>query len=82
MDQALQTTSYAHHQPPAVSAGTLSMGQRALYVTGGLFLAAAAAKPRPNHFLSLLALGAGVYLAWRGAQGNCPVKAMIDNNMA
>jgi hypothetical protein len=48
-----------------------------MYMLGGLVLAAAGAKPRPNMLLSLIALGAGAYLAWRGAEGSCPVKAMI-----
>ncbi|HWL79359.1 MAG TPA: hypothetical protein VNR89_00260 [Roseomonas sp.] len=57
--------------------GELSSGERALYVVAGLVMAAAAAKPRPNPLLNVLALGAGAYLAWRGAEGSCPVKAML-----
>jgi hypothetical protein len=60
-------------------AGTLSTSERGMYMLGGLVLAAAGAKPRPNMLLSLLALGAGAYLAWRGAEGTCPVKAMITS---
>jgi hypothetical protein len=55
----------------------LSTGERAAYVIGGLGLAAAAAKPRPNMVLNVVALAAGVYLAWRGAEGYCPVKAAL-----
>ena len=45
-------------------------------------VAAAGAKPRPNPLLSVAALGAGAYLAWRGAEGSCPLKAMIDDERA
>ncbi|MDB5595204.1 MAG: hypothetical protein JWM36_2165 [Hyphomicrobiales bacterium] len=55
----------------------LSTGERIVYVLGGLGLAAAAAKPRPNPLLNVLALAAGSYLAWRGANGYCPVKAAL-----
>ncbi|MDB5649032.1 MAG: hypothetical protein JWL62_552 [Hyphomicrobiales bacterium] len=55
----------------------LSTGERIAYVLGGLGLAAAAAKPRPNPLLNVLALAAGSYLAWRGAEGYCPVKAAL-----
>ncbi|MBE9606754.1 hypothetical protein IAI18_17955 [Acetobacteraceae bacterium H6797] len=58
-------------------AGHLSTGERAVYVIGGLLLAAAGAKPRPNPLLNVAALAVGGYLAWRGAEGNCPAKAMI-----
>jgi hypothetical protein len=40
----------------------------------GLGIAAAAAQPRPNKFLSLAALVIGAGLAIRGATGHCPVK--------
>jgi uncharacterized membrane protein len=63
-------------------AGTLTFLQRTLYVMGGLALAAVAAKPRPNPALSIVALGAGAYLAWRGAEGTCPVKAAIEDHTA
>lgn len=43
----------------------------------GLGLAAAAAKPRHNVLVSVLALLGGSYLAWRGYVGNCPVKAAL-----
>jgi uncharacterized membrane protein len=55
----------------------LSAGERAASVALGLMLAAAGAKPRPNMLLNLLALGAGSYLAYRGATGYCPVKAAL-----
>jgi uncharacterized membrane protein len=55
-------------------AASLSLGQRTVYVLAGLALAAAGAKPRPNPLLNVLALGAGSYLAWRGAEGTCPIK--------
>ena len=57
--------------------GQLTFAQRALYVAGGLLLAAAGAKPRPNPILNVVALAAGGYLAWRGAEGSCPVKASL-----
>lgn len=57
--------------------GELSFGERVLSATGGLVLAAAAAKPRPNHVLSALALAAGAFLAYRGATGYCPIKAAL-----
>jgi uncharacterized membrane protein len=55
----------------------LSAMERGAYIAAGLGLAAAAAKPRPNPLLSVLALAAGSYLAWRGAKGNCPIKAAL-----
>ncbi|WP_208863875.1 hypothetical protein [Roseomonas gilardii] len=84
MDQpATQPMPYGNQpydsQLPARTNGdgdaTLSLGQRAIYVVAGLALAAAGAKPRPNPLLNILALGAGSYLAWRGAEGTDPVKA-------
>jgi uncharacterized membrane protein len=57
----------------------LSAGERTLSVVIGLTLAAAGAKPRPNMLLNLLALGAGSYLAYRGATGYCPVKAALTD---
>ena len=59
------------------SAGGLSMMERAISAGAGLALAAAAAKPRPDPALSVLALGAGVFLAYRGAVGYCPLKAAL-----
>ncbi|WP_131194548.1 YgaP-like transmembrane domain [Lichenihabitans psoromatis] len=53
----------------------ISMGERSLSVVGGLVLAAAAAKPRPNPLLNIAALAIGSYLAYRGATGFCPIKA-------
>ncbi|MBM6596250.1 YgaP-like transmembrane domain [Microvirga pudoricolor] len=55
----------------------LSTLERGAYIAVGLGLAAAAAKPRPNPLLNVLALAAGSYLAWRGAKGSCPVKAVF-----
>ena len=62
-----------NHDP----AGELSMKERALSTGAGLFLAATAAKPRPNKLLSLLALGLGIALAYRGTTGYCGVKAAL-----
>ncbi|WP_306461767.1 hypothetical protein [Salinarimonas soli] len=53
------------------------MTQRGLYIAGGLGLAAAAAQPRPNPLLNLLALAGGAYLVLSGYQGHCPVKAAL-----
>ena len=58
-------------------AGDLSMQERAISTGIGLFLAASAAKPRPNKMLSLLALLGGAALAYRGATGHCQVKAAL-----
>ncbi|MBA1158599.1 DUF2892 domain-containing protein [Vibrio parahaemolyticus] len=55
----------------------LSTVERGAYMLAGLGLAAAAAKPRPNPLLNILALAGGSYLAWRGYVGNCPVKAAL-----
>ncbi len=60
------------HEP-----GVLSMTERTISTVIGLALAAAAAKPRPNAFLSLLALAGGAALAYRGATGYCPLKAAL-----
>jgi threonine/homoserine/homoserine lactone efflux protein len=57
----------------------LSTTERALYIVGGLGLAAAGAKPRPNPLLNILALAGGAYIAWRGYVGQCPVKAMLTD---
>ena len=70
-----QTTQPARAAPS--SAGALSLEQRAFYIVGGLMLAAAGVRPRPNKLLSLAAFGIGAYLAWRGTQGSDPVKAAI-----
>ena len=56
----------------------LSSGERVLSVLAGLGLTSIAAQPRPNIFLSMLALGAGSYLAYRGATGYCLVKASFQ----
>lgn len=55
----------------------LSTTERGVYMLVGLGLAAAAAKPRPNLLLNVLALAGGSFLAWRGYVGNCPVKAAL-----
>ncbi len=57
----------------------LSTTERAVSIVIGLGLAAAAAQPRPNKFLSLAALIAGSLLAIRGATGHCAVKAMVTD---
>ncbi|KQO57000.1 MULTISPECIES: DUF2892 domain-containing protein [unclassified Methylobacterium] len=53
----------------------LSTTERAVSVVLGLGIAAAAAQPRPNKWLSLAALVVGAGLAIRGATGHCPVKS-------
>jgi uncharacterized membrane protein len=60
------------HEP-----GVLSMTERAVSTVIGLALAGAAAKPRPNAVLSMLALAGGAALAYRGATGYCPLKAAL-----
>jgi uncharacterized membrane protein len=60
------------------SDGHIELPERAISVAVGLALAAVAAKPRPNHLLSILALGAGAFLAYRGATGYCPVRAALS----
>jgi uncharacterized membrane protein len=55
----------------------LSLTERSVSIAGGLALAAVAAQPRPNKWLSLAALVVGVGLAVRGATGHCAVKAAI-----
>ncbi len=55
----------------------LTFKERSLSVVGGLALAAVAAKPRPNMWLSLVVLAAGSLLAYRGATGYCGAKAMM-----
>ena len=62
--------------PPA-DGGELSMTERTLSVAGGLVLAAVAARPRPNAVLSILALAAGSFLAYRGATGHCAIRAAL-----
>ena len=66
--------THSSHSP-----GELSTSQRGIYLLGGLVMAAAGAKPRPNLLLNVVALGADAYLAWRGVEGSCPVKAMIES---
>lgn len=60
----------------------LSPGERLLSVVVGLGLTSMAAQPRPNVFLSMLALAGGSYLAYRGATGYCVVKASLDDKHA
>jgi hypothetical protein len=55
----------------------LSLTERTLYVVGGLGLAAAGVTPRPNPLLNVLALAGGVYLAWSGYKGRCPIRATL-----
>jgi hypothetical protein len=55
----------------------LTTQQRAIYMLAGLGIAAAGVKPRPNPLLNVLALAAGSYLAWRGYEGSCPIKAAL-----
>ncbi len=55
----------------------LTASQRAFYMMAGLGLAAAGVKPRPNPLLNVFALATGAYLAWRGYEGSCPVKAAL-----
>ena len=57
----------------------LSSGERAVSVLLGLGLTSIAAQPRPNVFLSMLALATGSYLAYRGATGYCPIKASLND---
>jgi hypothetical protein len=56
----------------------LSTTERAVSVIVGLGLAAAAAQPRPNKWLSLAALVAGSLLAVRGATGHCAAKSIMS----
>ena len=65
----------AHH------GGELSLTERTLSVAGGLVLAALAARPRPNVVLSVLALAAGSFLAYRGATGSCPIRSALADRM-
>ena len=71
---ALDLSQYANTNPH------LSGGERALSVLVGLALTSAAAQPRPNVFLSMLALATGSYLAYRGATGYCMIKASLDES--
>lgn len=64
----------------ARSSADLSWVERSISVAIGLALAAAGGRPRPNTLLSVLALGIGSYLAYRGATGHCPLKAALIAN--
>jgi uncharacterized membrane protein len=57
----------------------LTMTERGVSLALGLGIAAAGVKPRPNPLLNVLALAVGTFLAYRGATGYCPVKAMISH---
>ena len=70
---AADLSQYANSDPH------LSAGERMLSILGGLALTSMAAQPRPNVFLSMLALGTGSYLAYRGATGYCVVKASFND---
>ena len=70
---ATDLSQYANSDPH------LSAGERTLSILAGLALTSMAAQPRPNVFLSMLALGAGSYLAYRGATGYCVVKASFND---
>ena len=70
---AFDLSQYANTDPH------LSPGERLLSVVVGLGLTSMAAQPRPNVFLSMLALASGSYLAYRGATGYCVVKASLDD---
>ncbi len=58
----------------------MSTGARTLSVLAGLALAAASVRPRPNRFLSVLALVTGSYLAYRGATGHCPITEALEDH--
>lgn len=73
---AFDLSQYANTDPH------LSSGERLLSVIVGLGLTSMAAQPRPNVFLSMLALASGSYLAYRGATGYCVVKASLDDKHA
>ncbi len=70
---AFDLSQYANTDPH------LSSGERLLSIVVGLGLTSLAAQPRPNVFLSMLALASGSYLAYRGATGYCVVKASLDD---
>ena len=70
---AFDLSQYANSDPH------LSPGERALSVLVGLGLTSIAAQPRPNVFLSMLALATGSYLAYRGATGYCVIKASLND---
>ncbi|MCX5481274.1 DUF2892 domain-containing protein [Kaistia geumhonensis] len=63
-----------------IAVPTMSTGGRTLSVLAGLALAAAAVRPRPNRFLSVLALATGSYLAYRGATGRCPITEAFEEH--
>lgn len=59
----------------------LSSGERLISVLVGLGLTSIAAQPRPNVFLSMLALASGSYLAYRGATGYCVIKESLNDRV-
>jgi uncharacterized membrane protein len=65
---------------PPVVVPEISTEGRVVSLVAGLILAAAALKPRPNRLLSLLALGTGSYLAYRGATGHCPITEAVRDH--
>jgi uncharacterized membrane protein len=67
-------------QPPAII-HEISPAGRAISVLAGLVLAAASVRPRPNRFLSVLALATGSYLAYRGATGHCPITEALEEHL-
>lgn len=64
---------------PVVVVPEISPAGRTISVVAGLFLAAASLRPRPNRFLSVLALATGSYLAYRGATGHCPITEAVED---
>ena len=62
--------------------GELSLTERGLSIGAGLFLAAAASRPRPNVALNVMALALGSFLAYRGATGYCPVRAALADRLS
>ena len=65
---------------PPVVVPEISTEGRVVSVIAGLILAAAAVKPRPNRLLSVLALATGSYLAYRGANGHCPLTKAVEEH--
>ncbi|MCX5515668.1 hypothetical protein C3941_06540 [Kaistia algarum] len=69
---------FRSRQQPPVVVPEISPAGRTLSVIAGLVLAAASVRPRPNRFLSVLALATGSYLAYRGATGHCPITEAFE----
>lgn len=70
----------SRRQAPALPP-EISPAGRAISVLAGLVLAAASVRPRPNRFLSVLALATGSYLAYRGATGRCPITEALEEHL-